>query len=267
MDRIADYTFIRSLGEGNHGEFYLATPPPRLGIEAEYVAVKVLAPTTSDDAFRRATKELRLFAAVQSPYLVTLFDAGQDGERFYYSLEHCPLGSLASPARPLTRDQVLKAVADGARAAHALHEAGIVHRDIKPANILLHDGGGKLFDLGLAQLVAPGLTVTGMGSLTSVEYMDPNIMRGERASRASDIWALGVTLHRVLTGAGVYGELPEQDPLLALRKVLNTEPTFAEALEPEELALIQGCLQPEPTDRPATAEVFAERVDALARRT
>ncbi len=51
MDRIADYTFIRSLGKGNHGDFYLATPPPRLGIDAEYVAVKVLASTTTDDAF------------------------------------------------------------------------------------------------------------------------------------------------------------------------------------------------------------------------
>jgi serine/threonine protein kinase len=263
VDRIADYTFVRSLGEGNYGEFFLASPPPRLKLGADHVAVKVLSANATDDAFRRATKELRLFASVQSPYLVRLFDAGQEDSSFYYSMEYFPLGSLAAPARPLSRQEVLTAVSHAARAAHALHEAGIVHRDIKPANILLHDGGAKLSDLGLAQLVSPGLTVTGMGPIASVEFMDPSVMRGQRASRASDIWSLGVTLHRALAGSGLYGELPDRDPLLAMRKVLNGSPTLDPSLAPAEAELIDSCIAPDPADRPPTAEMVADRIEKL----
>ncbi len=263
MERIADYTLLRSLGEGNYGEFFLAAPPDRLNVTSEYVAVKVLAARTSEDAFRRATKELRLFAAVQSPFLVTLFDAGQEGETFYYSMEYFPMGSLGSPSRPLSRDEVLRAVANAARAAHALHEAGIVHRDIKPGNIMLHENGAKLSDLGLAQLVQPGLTVTGMGPIGSVEFMDPGIMKGARASRASDIWSLGVTLHRGLTGRGLYGELADNEPLLVMRKVLSSSPTIDPTLEAGAAALVAVCLSPDPADRPPTAAVVAERIEAL----
>jgi serine/threonine protein kinase len=263
VERIADYTLLRTLGEGNYGEFYLAAPPPRLKLNAEYLAVKVLAGRTSEDAFRRATKELRLFASVQSPYLVTLFDAGQEGETFYYSMEYFPMGSLAGPSRPLTWNEVVRAVADAARAAHALHEAGIVHRDIKPGNIMVHEAGAKLSDLGLAQLVQPGLTVTGMGPIGSVEYMDPGIMRGAHASRASDIWSLGVTLHRCLTGQGLYGVLDGDDPLLAMRKVLSTAPTIDPSLPPAAAALVSACLAPDPADRPPTALAVAEAVEAL----
>jgi serine/threonine protein kinase len=263
VERIADYSLLRTLGEGNYGEFYLANPPERLKVNSEYVAVKVLAGRTSDDAFRRATKELRLFAAVQSPYLVALFDAGQEGETFYYSMEYFPLGSLAAPTRPLSHEEVLRAVANAARAAHALHEAGIVHRDIKPGNIMLYEGGAKLSDLGLAQLVQPGLTVTGMGPIGSVEFMDPGIMRGARASRASDIWSIGVTLHRALTGKGLYGELADNEPLLAMRKVLSAAPTIDPSLPPAAYELVTACLAPDPADRPPTAEAVADRIEAL----
>ena len=263
MEQIADYSLLKELGEGNYGEFYVAAPPERLNLQAEYVAVKVLAGRTTEDAFRRATKELRLFSAVQSPYLVRLYDAGQEGETFYYSMEYFPMGSLAAPARPLPREMTLRAVAHAARAAHALHEAGIVHRDIKPANIMLHEGGAKLSDLGLAQLVQPGMTVTGMGPIGSVEFMDPGIMRGDRASRASDIWSLGVTLHRALTGRGVYGELKEDDPLLVMRKVLSTPPTLDPTLSPAATQLIKECLSSDPADRPPTALAVAQRVEAL----
>jgi serine/threonine protein kinase len=264
VDRIADYTIVRSLGEGNHGEFFLATPPSRLGLDAEFVAVKVLGGGSGDDVFRRTTRELRAFAAVRSPYLTTLYDAGQEGNRFFYSMPYFPLGSLAAPARPLDRPEILRAVNHASLAAHALHEAGIVHRGIKPANVLLNEDGAKLSDLGLAQVLAPGQTMTGMGPISSVEFLDPAILRGERASRASDVWSLGVTLHWALSGVGLYGPLPETDPLLGIRKVLSSTPQLSPRLSPPEAQVIAACLSPDPAERPHTSAELADRVTALA---
>ncbi len=264
VDRIADYTLVRSLGQGNHGEFFLARTPPRLPVSAEYVAVKVLAAATTQDSVRRATRELQAFAAVQSPRLVTLFDAGQDRGAFYYAMEYLAAGSLAAPAKPLDQGEALTAVADAAEATHALHEAGLVHRDIKPGNVLLAADGGRLSDLGLAQVLSPGVTMTGMGPIASIEYVDSLLLRGDRASRASDIWSLGVTLHRVMAGVGLYGELPDRDPLLALRRVLSTPPQISTTLDPDVAAVVRACLEPEPMKRPQTAQQVADALRLLA---
>ena len=69
-DGIADYKFLRQLGVGSHGAFYLAHPPKRLPVAAEFVAVKVLSGGSSQDVFRWAHRELAAFAAVSSPYLL-----------------------------------------------------------------------------------------------------------------------------------------------------------------------------------------------------
>jgi serine/threonine protein kinase len=261
---IADYHFIRTLGAGNHGVFYLARRPDRLRIDAEFVAVKVLSGSNSQDTFRRATRELAAFAAVNSPHLVTLYDAGQQGDDLYYSMEYLPDGSLAAPAGPLGAETTLAAVADAARAAHALHEAGIAHNDIKPGNVLLQDGHGKLSDLGLSQLLTPGLTITGLGSAGSVEYLDPAIIRGEMPSRATDIFALAATLHRALTGEGFYGALPPDNTMVAMRRVLSKPPSIAVQLPAGIREVIVAATNENPAARPATALEFAERIDALS---
>ena len=260
---IADYRFVRSLGAGNHGVFYLAYRPKRLQIDAEFVAVKVLSGSNSQDTFRRATRELAAFAAVRSPHLVTLYDAGQQGDDLYYSMEYLPAGSLADATGSLSVSQVLTAVADAARAADALHEAGIAHNDIKPGNIMLHDGHGKLSDLGLSQLLTPGLTITGIGSTGSVEFLDPAIIRGEMPGRATDIFALGSTLHRALTGMGLYGDLPTSNTMLAMRRVLSHDPQISPSLSAGVRDLIASAISQNRAARPATAGEFATRIDAL----
>src|SRR5215470_11083213 len=110
-DGIADYKFIRRLGAGNHGVSYLAHLPARLPVAVELVAVKVLCCGSSQDVFRCAYRELAAFAAVSSPYLVNLYDAGRQGENVYYSMQYLPGGSLARPAEPRGRVTALTAMA------------------------------------------------------------------------------------------------------------------------------------------------------------
>lgn len=251
MQSIADYELIRSLGWGNHGQFFLARKPSRLPVDAEFVAVKVFAGTTTADIFRRATRELKAFAAVASPYIVSLYDAGQHDSVLYYSMEYIAGGSLANPSQPLSRDDAIKAVRDAAIAAATLHAAGLVHRDIKPGNIMLPEHGGKLSDLGLAHVVAPGVTVTGMGPAASLEYTDPALLLGGRAMPATDVYSLGVTLHRAITGQCIFGEdLPPDDGLLALRRVMSAEVQLSPGLPPAAADLIADCTGPE-ADRPS----------------
>lgn len=264
MDGIADYRFVRSLGRGSHGEFFLAIPPPRLGLDVDHVGVKVMGGQSSEDGVRRAGRELQTFAQVRSPYLVALYDAGQEDLRFFYAMEYCPLGSLAAPARPLRPAEILHAVADAARATHDLHEAGIVHRGIKPANILLTETGAKLSDLGLARALTPGQSLTGLGPVEAVEYLDPGLLRGEQGSRATDIFSLAVTLHTALVGISVYGDLEGAEPLVAIRRVLTTRPQVSPTLGPAEAELIGACLDPDPSLRPKTAAELAARLDELA---
>ena len=266
---IADYVIMRQLGEGNHGRYYLARPPARLELADEFVALKVFGDRVGELAYERGVRELRAFAAVRSPYLVTVYDAVLE-DTFAYAMQYFPLGSLSAPARPLARTEVHRALENAARAAHALHEAGMAHSDIKPANVLLTEGsggsaagiGGRLSDLGLARFLAPGATLTSMGRASSVEYVDPDVIGGARPSRRTEIWALGATVHRALAGTGLYGELPDAQPLLAIRKVLGAQPRIDPALRPDEAELVRLCLAPDDGRLP-TAEAVAERLAAL----
>lgn len=261
-EMISDYEIIRILGEGNHGRFYLARPPERLHLEDEYVALKVFGDRIGEQAYERGVRELRAFAAVSSPYLVRIFDAILENS-FVYAMEYFPMGSLDAAVHPRDKAVVLAAVRHAALAAHALHEAGLVHGDIKPGNVMLHGGGAKLSDLGLARTIAPGATLTSMGRASGLEFMDPHLLHGERPSRGSEVWALGATLHRTLTGCGLYGDLPDNQPLVAIRRMMSRAPTVVdESLTPAEADLVRNCLGLSGV-RPATAKDVAERLGEL----
>src|SRR3954465_11419605 len=125
-----------------------------------------------------------------------MYDVGTDGGQLFYAMRHEPLGPLSSPARELPRRDQLLAVARAARGAHELHEAGLVHRGIGPTNILLGKSGAVLAEPAVGHLLTSGLTVAGPGSASRagrLELVDPGLMRGRPAGRASDIWSLGVT--------------------------------------------------------------------------
>lgn len=264
ISSIADYQVLGPLGDDPDERLFLAVPPPRLGLAADRVAIKIQPGLMTPTQVQRATRELRIFAAVRSPFLVELYDAGQEGDRLFYAMEHPSLGTLAVPARVLTADEQLRAVAHAARGAHALHEAGIAHRNITPSRVLLHEEGAKLADLGMAKFIAAGLTLTQTPAVADIEYLDPAVLQGSTASRASDIWSLGVTLHWVMSGSQpMHPGLPGQQPLAAVRQVLNEPPMIASTVAPAVAAVIGAALSPDPAERPATAAELADRIDEL----
>jgi serine/threonine protein kinase len=255
MRGIAAYDFVRPLGKGSHGEFFMARRPKWLPVEARYVTVKVVG--AGEDAYRQATRELNAFATVRSRYLVALYDAGHESGTFYYSMELLPAArSLRAPEGLQRRRRLLMALAHAARAVQDLHDAGMVHCDIKPENILLTGEGGKLADLGLVQPLSPGTELTRMGALSSLEFVDPSVLAGEEPSPAADVWSLGATAHWLLSGRGLYSGLPIHDPLLALRMVLRSRPLIAEGIDPEIAGQLRACFD-EPDKRPSAGETAA----------
>ena len=199
----------RKLGNGFFGEVFLGQD----GIHGE-VAVKVLArkPNHSDDDWRRIREsflaEARHLKRATHRNVVQVFSIEEhsDGNSIRFCMAYCPGGSLQAPydAGPMTLAAVRKAGTEVLLGLAALHARQMLHRDIKPGNILLDAAGvAQLGDFGL---VTDDLLL-GYGSIQG--YFDHSayeIWHGRGTSVRSDIWALGMTLYRLLHGKAWYEE-------------------------------------------------------------
>ncbi len=264
---VADYRFLTPL-DAAQPDLFVACPPARLALSSERVLVKIIKGVTGERSLKRAADELRTFAHVNSRFLASLYDAGQDGECVFYVMEYPALGTLASPMRRLDDDERLLAVACAARGAHDLHEAGLAHRNITPSSILLHEGSATLANLGMAKALEPEGSVSRFPVVADIEYMDPAILLGGTASRATDVWSLGVVLHWTMSGgAPLHPGRSEVDAFGAVRQVMSEPPVISPTLRRDVAAVVHDALAPDPADRPATADALATRIEALAGRS
>lgn len=263
MRQIADYQVTSELGGGQGGQVYVCAPAARVSGAPAQVAVKLLDQPIGAAELASVAEELQRYTALRDPHLLDLYDVGRWNHRLYIAEEYCPLGSLQDAAGRLDERTVARAVAAAARGVHALHDAGTAHRNIKPSNILLQPASGKLSEPGMLHLVSPGQTVTGSGAAGAIEFMEPGVVRGERACRASDIWSLGASLHEALTGKSVYGMLPSGGLLAMLRHVLGNAAGVHPDVGDPWRAVIERCVALDRGDRYATALELADEIDRV----
>jgi eukaryotic-like serine/threonine-protein kinase len=243
------YRLERRLGAGGMSEVWAAED---LELDRT-VAVKLLAPEADPTRFER---EARAAAGLSHPNICALYDYGEDGRRRYMVLEYLPGGTLEerlAPGRPLTDSEtggIAREIAAGL--AHA-HDRGLVHRDLKPSNVLFDaEGRAKIADFGIVHMdAATGLTEAGTVMGTAA-YISPEQAAGEPATPASDVYAFGVILFRMLTGRLPF-EAPDALTVAAMHRDRQPPPVseFRADAPPLLESLAMASLAKGPADRPA----------------
>lgn len=269
--RLGQYQITRLLGRGGMGCVYLAWDE-RL---RRKVALKVLLPQHASDgeSLARFLREGRAAAAVTHDHVVTVYDAGQDGETAYLAMQYLQgmtlhryletKGRLPVPAAV----RIVREVAAGLAAAHAI---GLLHRDIKPGNILLEAPKGrvKLLDFGLATAFIAGdakLTQTGM-IVGTPTYMSPEQARCWKMDHRSDLFSLGVVLYQMCAGQVPFTGPDTMAVLTALAvetppPVSRVNPRVPRRLE----LLIDRLLDKSPDGRPQSASELVNELKGIER--
>ncbi|MCW2900321.1 MAG: serine/threonine protein kinase [Streptosporangiaceae bacterium] len=250
-------TAAKYLGTGTFGETW------RLDIASgEPVARKFLHRTDSD--VERLDREVEGLRRVSSPQVVSLLEVGEgrlDGRRIpYLDFEFIEGGDLDDWLRrgEGIGDDAIQLAAGLLQGVGALHEAQVLHRDIKPANIGLRGGdpgNPVLLDLGLAKLLDFDTITRYPALMGTFMYASPEQLRHQRANRGSDVWAVGVVLHEVLSGRHPFFRLGEQLtlPEAIARVEESAPPPLPEDTHPALVELVGRCLQPEPYQRGSAA--------------
>jgi serine/threonine-protein kinase len=254
------YRVERTLGRGGMATVYLA----RDTLLDRDVAVKVLAEHLAEDELFRARflREARLAARIAHANVVRIYDVAPEEHGLSIVMEYVDGESLAVELRRRGRLPAAKVTELGLQlcaALQAAHTAGLVHRDVKPQNVLLRrDGTVKLGDFGIARS-NDSTALTEHGSvLGTAAYLAPEQARGETATPATDLFALGVVLYEALTGQRPHAatSLPE---LLYLREHEPVQPPgeIVEGVPPALDRAIMHCLAVSPADRPVSAKALA----------
>ncbi len=206
LERLGPYKLVRMLGEGGMGAVYLAERDDDEFLQQ--VAIKVVRGLLDPERVRQFRAERQILAWLEHPNIARLLDGGTTPEGLPYLVmeqvdgvpidQHCDTERLSVEHRLALFLEVCDAV------SHA-HRSLIVHRDIKPSNIMVTgEGVPKLLDFGIARLAlegAPDTPAPAQGRMLTPEYASPEVVRGEQVTTAADVYALGVLLYELMTGA------------------------------------------------------------------
>ena len=233
--RIAGYRLGEQIGRGGMAVVFRAQDE-RLGRQ---VALKILSPAlAADETFRhRFILESRSAAAVDDPYIIPVFEAGEADGVLFIAMRYVPGGdvdALLKQMGPLPAERVAAIISGVASALDTAHAAGLVHRDVKPTNILLDTRVGRpdhvyLSDFGLSKGALSSADLTGVDRfMGTLHYCAPEQIQGRRVDARTDEYALACTAFELLSGrppfsqdeasAVLYAQLKEPPPRLAPRR-------------------------------------------------
>jgi serine/threonine protein kinase len=234
--QLGKYPILREIGRGATSHVYLARDP----FADREVAIKVFMfdqnpdPQTERMMHKAFLAEASLAGKLNHPHIVDILDAVAEPDHSYLVMEYVAgtaLDAHADVATLLPLDKVVEIIFKCIRALEYAFQHGVIHRDIKPANILLSVAGEtKVSDFGASFQQRLGHETTQLSGIGSPAYMSPEQMRLEPLTHQTDIYSLGITMYRLLTG-----RLPYQASTQAALTyaILNTPPMRPALLRPE----------------------------------
>ena len=258
---IGSFKAIKKIGEGGMGEVYLAK---RNDDYEQEVAIKILRPMRCDDeTIRRFKSEAQFTASLGAhPHVATLIEAGRTDDGLFYLVtdyvDGIRIDAYCDEAK-LSVDDRLRIFIRTCDAIQCAHQRAIIHRDIKPSNIFVSpDGEVTLIDFGIAKVATSQLDASAEKTQTiyrilTPEYASPEQARGEAATTATDIYSLGVVLHRLVVGSNPYAI----DPTDSLR--------LAEEIEKAEVTQPGAAIGKLMGDAEASARVSQNRCTSIAK--
>lgn len=242
------YKLESELGRGGMGVVYKAFDDQL----DRPVALKFLGSLVdgSDEYKQRFVREAKAAAKVQHPNIISIYDIGTEDGKAYIAMEYVEGPNLHKYLKRKGRlepREAINVMGQACSALEAVHQAGIIHRDIKPDNILIAKGGlVKLMDFGLAK--AEGMRLTGTNVVMGTPcYMSPEQAMGKETDARSDIYAMGLVLHELLTGKTVF-----LDGDVLQRQVTEMPPPPGESVEgiPGMLdQIVMKCIAKKPEER------------------
>ncbi len=263
------YLVIEELGKGGMGSVYRVLDT-RVD---EEVALKFLNPDVAADtkAIERFRSELRITRKIGHHNVCRTYDIGQEGRSFFITMEYIPGEDLAHIIKRLGQLPVEKAFDIARQICEGLaevHGMGVVHRDLKPKNIMIdREGRAKIMDFGLAR-TPQGVRLTEVGHVIGTPgFMSPEQLDGETADARSDIFALGVTMYNMLTGALPFPADSTTALALQHRTLQPTGPQVLNPRVPEDLSrIVVKCLQVDKAARYASAQDLLVDLQKAGRR-
>ncbi len=263
------YEVEKELGKGAMGIVYLGKDPKI----SRVVAIKTMALAQEfeedelDEVKERFFREAETAGRLNHPYIVTIYDAGEEHDLAYIAMEFLKGHDLARYCKPDNLLEVKRVISIVQRAAEGLdfaHQQNVVHRDIKPANIMYEPESDtlKITDFGIARITDSSKTKTGM-VLGTPSYMSPEQLAGKKVDGRSDLFSLGVMLYQMLSGS-----LPfKADSMASLMfKITNEEAPDIRSIRPEiPEALAEVINRALTKDADQRYQTGAEFADALKR--
>jgi serine/threonine kinase PknH len=266
-ERLGPYQLLTLLGQGQMGIVFQARREP----DGESVALKILRDELAADELyrRRFQREARIASQLAHEHVVPVVDFGEASGHLYIAalyVRGVSLSARIASQGALSLEEALHLVTDLAGALEALHARDLVHRDVKPANVMVDErGAAALTDFGLARGIAETvLTKTGM-VVGTVDYLAPELIRGQQASQSSDVYALGCLVYECLAGAPPFASKAYVETLLAHVRDEPGDLSDIRADLPESVSwTVLKALAKDPAQRPATATAYARLLRASA---
>ena len=257
--KLSNFQINERLGEGGMGTVYRATD---LTLNRA-VAIKMLHPflVNNPDSFKRFQNEAHLSARISHPNVATLFDFQNHESNHFIVMEYVKgkgLDDVLKLQGKLSESETVKIAIQVLEGLGAAHELGIMHRDLKPGNIMITQRGFvKLMDFGIARLEHAERMTRQNSVIGTLEYLSPELVKGGVPSQASDLYALGVMLHEMLTGQTVFDANSEAS---LMYQIAHKQPSFQLGGVDRRLAqIIKKLTHKQPTKRyKDTQEVIRE---------